>query len=92
LASFFTAAAIVNIVDPSCIQSERMPSTLAYLLGGFLVGFGTKLSNGCTSGHGICGLARFSKRSFSAVATFMGTGILTTLALASHPSLRTAMA
>lgn len=90
LASFFTAAAVyVNLVGPSCIQSERMPSTLAYLIGGFLVGFGTRLSNGCTSGHGICGLARLSKRSFIAVATFMGTGILTaTLALTSHPSLR----
>lgn len=91
LASFFTAAAVyVNVVDPNVIaQSQKIPSTLAYLLGGFLVGFGTRLSNGCTSGHGICGLARFSKRSLSAVATFLGAGILTTLALNFCPSLRT---
>jgi hypothetical protein len=51
-------------------------SPAAYVIGGFFVGFGTKLSNGCTSGHGICGLARFSKRSFAAVGTFMVTAIL----------------
>ena len=51
-------------------------SNLGYVLAGLLVGFGTKLGNGCTSGHGICGLARFSKRSFAAVITFMSTGIL----------------
>lgn len=40
-------------------------------LAGTLVGFGTRLGNGCTSGHGICGLARFSRRSLWAVAVFM---------------------
>lgn len=52
-------------------------STLGYIVSGFLVGFGTKLGNGCTSGHGICGLARLSKRSFAAVMTFMATGFAT---------------
>ena len=46
-------------------------STYGYLLGGAFVGFGTKLGNGCTTGHGICGMARLSKRSFVAVTTFM---------------------
>lgn len=41
------------------------------VLSGFLVGFGTRMGNGCTSGHGICGLARFSPRSLAAVLTFM---------------------
>ena len=45
------------------------------LLAGLLVGFGTRLGNGCTSGHGICGLARLSKRSLLAVLVFMGSGI-----------------
>lgn len=44
------------------------------VIGGLLVGFGTRLGSGCTSGHGICGLARLSKRSLVAVATFMGCG------------------
>lgn len=41
------------------------------VLSGFLVGFGTRMGNGCTSGHGICGLARLSPRSLAAVLTFM---------------------
>lgn len=44
---------------------------------GLLVGFGTVMANGCTSGHGICGIARFSKRSIVATMVFMGVGILT---------------
>ena len=48
-------------------------------VGGILVGFGTKLSSGCTSGHGISGISRFSLRSIIATITFMITGILTVL-------------
>jgi uncharacterized protein len=44
---------------------------------GLLVGFGTRLANGCTSGHGVCGLARQSRRSLAATATFMAAGFLT---------------
>ena len=44
---------------------------------GLLVGFGTRLANGCTSGHGVCGLARFSRRSLVAVLCFMGSGMAT---------------
>jgi len=44
---------------------------------GLLVGLGTRLSGGCTSGHGVCGLSRFSVRSLVAVLTFMTTGALT---------------
>ncbi|GGD07618.1 membrane protein [Aquisalinus flavus] len=46
-------------------------------LAGLLVGFGTRLGSGCTSGHGVCGLARFSKRSLAATATFMAFGVAT---------------
>ncbi|HCH66541.1 MAG: YeeE/YedE family protein [Deltaproteobacteria bacterium] len=52
-------------------------SVFAVMLAGLLVGFGTRLGNGCTSGHGVCGMARFSKRSFSAVGVFLATGVLT---------------
>ena len=48
-------------------------------LGGFLVGFGTRLSKGCTSGHGISGLASLSTTSLYAVITFLSVGILTAL-------------
>jgi uncharacterized membrane protein YedE/YeeE len=45
-------------------------------LAGLLVGYGTRLGNGCTSGHGVCGLARLSPRSAAAVGVFMAAGIL----------------
>ncbi len=47
------------------------------ILGGLLVGFGTRLGNGCTSGHGVCGVARLSKRSIVATAVFMAAGAAT---------------
>lgn len=51
------------------------------ILAGLLVGFGTRLANGCTSGHGVCGMARLSPRSFAAVATFLGSGMVTVFLL-----------
>jgi len=47
------------------------------VLGGALVGFGARLGGGCTSGHGVCGMARLSKRSIVATVTFMGAAIVT---------------
>ena len=54
-------------------------SLILLIIGGALVGFGTKLSSGCTSGHGISGISRFSLRSIIATVTFMIVGILTVL-------------
>jgi uncharacterized membrane protein YedE/YeeE len=54
-------------------QADRMWLILA----GLLVGFGTRLGSGCTSGHGVCGLARLSKRSFAATATFFAVAVVT---------------
>jgi uncharacterized membrane protein YedE/YeeE len=51
------------------------------VVAGVLVGFGTRVGSGCTSGHGVCGLARFSKRSLVAVAMFMGSGFATVFVL-----------
>jgi uncharacterized protein len=59
--------------------SVPIVSIYGYLLGGFFVGFGTRLGNGCTTGHGICGMARLSTRSIIAVATFMGSAFCTAL-------------
>ena len=47
-------------------------------LAGLLVGFGTRLGGGCTSGHGVCGIGRLSARSFAAVGVFMATGMAAT--------------
>lgn len=53
-------------------------SSVPLLIGaGLMVGFGTRLGNGCTSGHGVCGVARLSPRSLAATATFMAFGFAT---------------
>jgi uncharacterized membrane protein YedE/YeeE len=58
--------------------SMRVEATLPVLVvAGLLVGFGTRLGSGCTSGHGICGIARLSKRSISATSVFFGAAIAT---------------
>lgn len=46
----------------------------AWIIGGILVGWGTKMANGCTSGHGVCGIPRFAPRSIVATMTFMAAG------------------
>jgi uncharacterized membrane protein YedE/YeeE len=51
-------------------------SYVGYAIAGLLVGFGTKMGNGCTSGHGLCGLPRLSLRSIVAVCTFLVTAIV----------------
>ncbi|MCS6915507.1 MAG: YeeE/YedE family protein [Myxococcales bacterium] len=66
-----------------------IPLTTA-ALAGLLVGFGTRTGSGCTSGHGICGLARLSRRSVAATLTFMSTGAATVFVMrhllgGSHP-------
>jgi uncharacterized membrane protein YedE/YeeE len=59
---------------PSRVQTGSTP---LLLLAGLLVGFGTRMGGGCTSGHGVCGLGRLSWRSLAAVLTFMITAMAT---------------
>lgn len=67
---------LYQLVSP--LPLMEVTSSLPLLISaGLLVGFGTRLSSGCTSGHGICGNARLSPRSMAATATFMFFGILT---------------
>ena len=58
-------------------EGWSIPAPVWIAVSGLLIGFGTKVGNGCTSGHGICGLARLSKRSMVAVAVFFGVAIVT---------------
>lgn len=58
------------------IMRQDYPIALI-MIGGFLVGFGTRIGSGCTSGHGICGIALLSPRSIAATLTFMSSGLLT---------------
>lgn len=59
----------------------RFPGTALLILGGLIVGFGTRLGSGCTSGHGVCGMARLSPRSLAATGAFMVSGIATVAAM-----------
>jgi len=65
--------------DPHGFAITSQPALL--VAGGLLVGFGTQLGSGCTSGHGICGISRGSPRSLVATLTFLATGVLTVLVL-----------
>ena len=56
---------------------DVLASPPAILIGGLLVGFGTRMGSGCTSGHGLCGLALFSRRSVVATAVFFGMAMVT---------------
>src|SRR5438270_3815006 len=70
------AALLVRLVPHAMDVSIHLP-TAAIVAGGLLVGYGTRLANGCTSGHGVCGIARLSKRSIIATIVFVCTGALT---------------
>jgi uncharacterized membrane protein YedE/YeeE len=60
------------------MTAPKLPSSWAVIVAaGLLVGFGTRLGGGCTSGHGICGIGRFSARSIAATVVFMVTAVLT---------------
>ena len=70
---------IYNQITGREINISISSSLILLIIGGSLVGFGTRLSSGCTSGHGISGISRFSLRSIIATVTFMIVGILTVL-------------
>ena len=70
---------IYNLISGKEINISISSSLILLIIGGALVGFGTRLSSGCTSGHGISGISRFSLRSIIATMTFMIVGILTVL-------------
>jgi uncharacterized membrane protein YedE/YeeE len=66
----------LSMIAPSPHGFEPM-GLIPIIVGGFLVGYGTRVGSGCTSGHGICGISRLSKRSIAATCTFMTTAVIT---------------
>lgn len=68
---------VLTWLRPESFQVGLHRSVPAVALAGLLVGYGTRLGNGCTSGHGVCGLSRTSPRSLFATLTFMATGAAT---------------
>jgi uncharacterized protein len=77
VAGLFTGGLLLRLVLPGAFAFGIVRSWPALVLAGLLVGFGTRLGSGCTSGHGVCGVSRLSGRSIVATATFMATGALT---------------
>lgn len=73
-------AALIALLlsTPEVIVTSSVP---LLIVAGLLVGFGTRLGNGCTSGHGVCGMARLSPRSIAATATFMASAAATVFIL-----------
>lgn len=68
---------VLVLAHPGAFDFETGRSMAAVAGAGLLVGFGTRLGSGCTSGHGICGISRFSQRSITATVTFMAAGAVT---------------
>lgn len=71
------AGALSISVFDLAVPEQPAGSWVGVLIAGLLVGVGTQIGNGCTSGHGICGIGRFSLRSLVATLVFMGTAIIT---------------
>ena len=70
-------ATVMLLAPPDWISAPRIEAgTVALVVAGLLVGYGTRLGSGCTSGHGVCGLSRLSARSLVATATFMAAGFV----------------
>jgi uncharacterized membrane protein YedE/YeeE len=72
---------MLRLLAPAQVAFTLERSTAVLIIAGLLVGYGTQLGSGCTSGHGVCGLSRGSRRSLVATLTFMATGALTVLAV-----------
>lgn len=71
------AGVVLRLLSPRLFASSWTPSLALALVAGLVVGVGTRLGGGCTSGHGVCGLSRLSMRSLVATVTFMAFGFLT---------------
>jgi uncharacterized membrane protein YedE/YeeE len=78
LAGMLAGAGLIAVFHPAAMALRFDVSNAAILLGGFLVGIGTRIGNGCTSGHGVCGVGRLAPRSIVASAVFFTTAVITT--------------
>jgi uncharacterized membrane protein YedE/YeeE len=84
VAGLIAAPLIATLATGMRLPSPAMPASLIVIvIAGLLVGVGTRMGNGCTSGHGVCGIARLSPRSLIATAIFMAAAIAT-VAIARH--------
>ena len=76
LVGLVIGAVIFQLLTNDSLQLRQDYPKVLLIVGGFLVGIGTRMGSGCTSGHGICGIANFSVRSITATITFMLSGMV----------------
>ena len=77
LVGLVTGGLLLQLFSPGVFAIGISRSTGALIVAGLCVGFGTRLGTGCTSGHGVCGISRFSPRSLISTITFIATGAIT---------------
>ena len=77
IAGLIVAALIVPLLGGPAAARPVAPGLVMFAVAGLLVGFGTRMGNGCTSGHGVCGFARLSARSIVATLVFMAVAVAT---------------
>lgn len=73
----FAAGIVFRVARPETFDDGARVPLWAVVVSGVLVGIGTRTSNGCTSGHGLCGMSRLSKRSIVATMVFFAVGVIT---------------
>ncbi len=76
LGGLVAAGILLLVVHPESLAVVAHGSHWRYIAAGLLVGFGTQLGSGCTSGHGVCGISRLSPRSIAATLTFIAAGMM----------------
>jgi uncharacterized membrane protein YedE/YeeE len=81
LGGLLAGGALMALARPASFAVHMDRSAVAIAAAGLLVGVGTRLANGCTSGHGVCGVGRLSPRSVAATGAFMATGVITAVVL-----------
>ncbi len=81
IAGLLLGGAIAHAALPGRFDVSGAPSLPLLSIAGLLVGVGTRIGSGCTSGHGVCGISRFSLRSIAATGAFMLTGGITVLVM-----------
>ena len=81
VAGLLTGAALLRWLHPDALEVRIDVPLHMVLVGGFLVGIGTRIGNGCTSGHGVCGVGRLARRSIIASAMFFTAAVVTSYLL-----------
>lgn len=81
LGGLMLGALLMMVVRPDLAEATLQTGWLGMVVAGLIVGFGTRMGSGCTSGHGVCGIGRLSQRSIVATCTFMIAGFATVFVL-----------